>query len=119
MEKMKRVIVVVCLFLLLGAGVALAEPAGLSKQIDAVKFARATGVELAANGKVAVQAGQPIMAKVANQAVLAKLGIKDTKSGEPVEVTYVGKKDWKFVHVPSGQAIIKKGGTDFPANFLK
>jgi hypothetical protein len=118
MEKMKRLIAVVCLFLLLGAGVALAEPMGTSKQIDAAQFARATGVELAANGKADVQVGQPIMAKVVDPAVLTRLGIKDAKNGEFVEVTYLGKKDWKFVHVPSGQAISEKQGTDFPANFL-
>jgi hypothetical protein len=86
--------------------------------VDTAKFAQATGVRLDGGAKVNMAEGQTFKAKVVNPAVLAKLGLKGAKPGEVVQVTCLGESSWKFLHVPSGQQITKKVGTDFPDNFL-
>jgi len=51
---------------------------------------------------------------VVNAAVLARLGLKGAKNGEVVQVTWHGKKQFSFLHVPSGHKLesVEVGTTD-------
>jgi hypothetical protein len=70
--------------------------------VDTAKFAHVSGVRLDGGAKVNMAVGQTLKAKVVNPAILAKLGLKGAKPGEVVQVTWHGKNQFSFPHVPSG-----------------
>jgi hypothetical protein len=95
-------------------------PLTLAIQVDVQDYIKAVGLHLPGTAaQVTMEEGQTLTATIESVAFLAGKGMKGLKKGDAVEVTFLGKKEWKFVHVPSGQQTIKKMGTDFPANFLK
>jgi hypothetical protein len=83
--------------------------------LDTAKFAQVTGVRMDGGAKVNIVEGQTLAAKVVNVAALTKLGLKGSKNGDVVQVTFHGKKGWSFLHVPSGHRLeyVEVGVDDF------
>ena len=89
-------------------------------EINAEVFMNAVGMRLTDQAKqITVDEGQTLKATIEKGDFLIKQGMKGLTKGDTIEITYIGDKTWKFVHIPSGQQLIRKQGTDFPANFLK
>ena len=91
-------------FALLVIAVVAALPLAAASLDEAV-FAQAAGVRPDGGAKVRIAEGQTLTAKVVNPAALAKLGLKGTKNGEALQVTWHGKNSFSFLHVPSGRKL--------------
>jgi hypothetical protein len=81
-------------------------PLASAAQCDVKRFEQATGLLLpGGEAKVSWNPGEMLTATVRSVAFLAGKGLKGLKNGDAVEVTYLGKRQCTFVHVPSGRKL--------------
>lgn len=90
--------------LMLAALVALPAWAITVLTVEGDFMSNQVGVRLG-SPRVTLEEGQTITATVALPAVLARQGLKATKEGEAVQITFLGNNRLKLMHVPSGQSI--------------
>ena len=102
---MKRLLLAITLALFVSAPLASAIPIEMD---DINGFMKPVGLSVPGQaGKVTVHEGQIFKARIESIAFLAGKGLKDLKTGDAVEATYLGKNQWKFVHVPTGQQLLQ------------
>jgi hypothetical protein len=92
-------------FMLLAALVAL-PLAG--ETISNKKFVSVAGMQLPDGQDAAIEAGETLVARVVNVAIAARIGFKDLKKGDEVQVTLMSAqrdKKLKLMHVPSNQVV--------------
>ncbi len=90
-------------FMLLAALVAL-PLAG--ETISNKKFVSVAGMQLPDGQDAAIEAGETLIARVVNPAIAARIGFKNLKKGDEVEVTLMSSqrdKKLKLMHAPSKQ----------------
>lgn len=77
-----------------------------AETISNKKFVSATGLQLPEGQDAAIEPGETLLARVVNPALAARIGLKDLKKGDEVEVTLTTSqrdKKLKLMHVPSNQ----------------
>ena len=94
------------MLLLIAIAALVIVPLASAAQCDVKRFEQATGLRLPGNeAKIAWNQGETLTGTITNIAFLTGRGLKGLKKGDAVEATYLGKRSFKFLHVPSGHKL--------------